>query len=343
MAAPTDNAHGTPETLLLAVKGLKGRKHLTIYPAANPTASPSTIFIPGMRGHAGTYSTLAPSGNFLAALAEAGLNVVAVDLPGHGQSEGPRGLFTYHSIIETLRAAVGYALERFGTPVGVTGSSMGGILSLYAALEIPEIQAAAPMNVLDLRNIDPALHLLRHRIIVPPTRLLARMGAGPLLTWAPVPVDAFLSTREVWDDRRYARDWLRDPLSTSAYRTSSWISLFMTPDDKPALESLKTPTRILVGARDKVLPAGMTRDIFERLTCEKDLVILPDAGHMLPVEYLSQSAPLVADWLKGHLAVTPAQAAPEETPAAANQEAPAEPATPRKRAAPRQSKKTESA
>src|ERR1051326_1553546 len=119
MAAPTP----TPDLVLLPVEGLKGRKHLTIYPAAQP-AAPTTLFIPGMRGHAGTYSTLMPSGNFLAGLAEAGMNVVAVDLPGHGRSEGTRGLFTYQSIIETLRAAARYAVERFGTPLGVTGSSM---------------------------------------------------------------------------------------------------------------------------------------------------------------------------------------------------------------------------
>jgi alpha-beta hydrolase superfamily lysophospholipase len=302
MAALNGATDGKPEMVLLPVEGLKGRKHLTIYPAANPKGSPSTIFIPGMRGHAGTYSTLVPSGNFLAALAEAGLNVVAVDLPGHGRSEGPRGLFTYRSIIETLRAAVRYTAERFGTPVGVTGSSMGGILSLYAALEIPEIQAAAPINVLDLRNIDPALHLVRHRMIVPPTKMLARMGAGPLLTWAPVPVDAFLSTKEVWDERQHAQAWLCDRYSTSAYRISAWISLFMTPQDKPPLEDLKTPTRILVGERDNVLPVEMTRAIYDRLTCEKDLLVLADATHMLPVEYLEQTAPLVAEWLQGYLA-----------------------------------------
>src|SRR5579883_316677 len=331
MATDAASTNGAPEEVLLPVEGFKGRKHLTIYPAAHPKASPSTLFIPGMRSHAGTYSTLAPSGNFLAALAEAGLNVVAVDLPGHGQSEGPRGLFTYHSIIETLRAAVGYALERFGTPVGVTGSSMGGILSLYAALEIPEIQAAAPMNVLDLRNIDPALHLLRHKIIVPPTKLLARMGLGPLLTWAPVPVTAFLSTKEVWEQKEHARAWLKDPYATNAYRASAWISLFMYPKDKPALELLQAPTRIIVGEKDKILPVGMTQAIYDRLTCEKDLLVLRGAAHMLPVEYREQVLPPVAGWLKQHLVV---QAAP------AAEAGEAAPAAPKKRAAPRQTKKS---
>lgn len=310
MAAAADATNNAPERVLIDVPGFKGRKNLTIYPAADPKRAPSAVFIPGMRCHAGTYSTLVPGGNFLAALAETGVNVVAVDLPGHGRSEGPRGLFTYQSIMATLRAAVQYTAERFGTPVGVTGSSMGGILSLYAALEIPEVQAIVPINVLDLRNIDPALHLLRHSIIVPPTKLAARMGLGPLLTWMPVPVSAFLATREVWEKREHARAWLDDPYSVHAYRTSAWISLFMTPNDKPALEEIKVPTRILVGEDDKILPVGMTREIYARLTCEKDLVVLEGAGHMLPVEYLDKTVPLVAGWLKKHLAV------PEAAPAA---------------------------
>jgi alpha-beta hydrolase superfamily lysophospholipase len=312
MAAAAGATSSAPERVLIDVPGFKGRKNLTIYPAADPKHAPSAVFIPGMRCHAGTYSTLASGGNFLAALAETGINVVAVDLPGHGRSEGPRGLFTYKSIIATLRAAVKYTAERFGTPVGVTGSSMGGILSLYAALEIPEVQAIVPINVLDLRNIDPALHLIRHSIVVPPTKLAARMGLGPLLTWMPIPVTAFLSTREVWEQKGHARAWLDDPFSVHAYRASAWISLFMDPSSKPALEEIKVPTRILVGERDKILPVGMTRDLYTRLACEKDLVVLEGAGHMLPVEYLEQTVPLVSEWLKKHLMVP--EAAPDALP-----------------------------
>ncbi len=341
MAAATEAANNAPERVLIDVPGFKGRKNLTIYPAANPKASPSTVFIPGMRCHAGTYSTLVPEGNFLAALAETGINVVAVDLPGHGRSEGPRGLFTYKSIIATLRAAVKHTAERFGTPVGVTGSSMGGILSLYAALEIPEVQAIVPINVLDLRTIDPALHLLRHRMIVPPTKLAARLGLGPLLTWMPVPVSAFLATGEVWEQKVHARAWLDDPYSVHAYRTSAWISLFMTPDDKPALEDIRVPTRILVGEREKILPAGMTRDIYARLTCEKDLVVLEGAGHMLPVEYLEQTVPLVSAWLKQHMPVPQAAPAIASAKGKAGGDADKAAAPARKRAASSKARKSE--
>ncbi|HEY7126045.1 MAG TPA: alpha/beta fold hydrolase [Ktedonobacterales bacterium] len=340
MAAATDATNNAPERVLLDVPGFKGRKNLTIYPAAHPKASPSAVFIPGMRSHAGTFSTLVPEGNFLAALAGTGINVVAVDLPGHGRSEGPRGLFTYKSIIATLRAAVKYTAERFGTPVGVIGSSMGGILSLYAALEIPEVQAIVPINVLDLRNIDPALHLIRHEMIVPPTRMASRLGLGPLLTWMPVPVSAFLATSEVWEQKAHARAWLDDPYSVHAYRASAWISLFMSPGDKPALEDIRVPTRILVGEREKILPVDMTRDIYARLRCEKDLVVLEGAGHMLPVEHLEQTVPLVSEWLKQHVPVPQALPAPTSAQGNAAGDAGKAAAPPKKRAASSKAKKS---
>lgn len=59
---------------------------------------------------------------------------------------------------------------------------------------------------------------------------------------------------------------------------------------------------------------------------------------MLPVEYREQAAPLVAEWLKKHLAVQPAQT-PQEAPAVESGKA--APAPARKRAAPRQAKKSE--
>ncbi|HEU5198783.1 MAG TPA: hypothetical protein VFU32_04060 [Ktedonobacterales bacterium] len=67
-------------------------------------------------------------------------------------------------------------------------------------------------------------------------------------------------------------------------------------------------------------------------------VILPGAGHMLPVEYREQAAPLVADWLKRHLALKPIPAA-KAAPAAEPLPAGGEPApAAKKRAVPRRRK-----
>lgn len=37
---------------------------------------------------------------------------------------------------------------------------------------------------------------------------------------------------------------------------------------------------------------------YERLRCRKDLVVVPGAGHMLPLEYLETTVPLVAEWFR---------------------------------------------
>jgi hypothetical protein len=86
-----------------------------------------------------------------------------------------------------------------------------------------------------------------------------------------------------------------------AYRASSWISLFLHPQDKPDVEEMTRPVRIIVGEQDRILAIKPTQVFYDRLCCPKDLVVVPGAGHMLPLEYLSTTVPLIAEWLHRHL------------------------------------------
>lgn len=271
--------------------------NLTVYDSG--PGCPSVVFIPGMGSHAGSYADLIPGANFLRALAGEGFNVVAVDLQGHGRSGGPRGLFTYADLLGNISRAVDYAIERYGGPVGVTGSSMGGILSFYAGLTDSRVGAVVCHNVADLQNIHPILYLRRHRVLVPLTEVL-----GPLLirwTWLPIPVIAFLEPRHVFDQPENVRRWLRDPLFVHAYRASSWVSLFLYPQDKPAVEEMACPVRIIVGEKDRILAVKPTQAFYDRLCCPKDLIVIPGAGHMLPLEHLPATVPLVAEWFRRYL------------------------------------------
>ncbi len=271
--------------------------HLTLYEEG--AGCPGVVFIPGMGSHAGTYAALIPGANFLEALAQQGLNVVAVDLQGHGRSGGPRGLFTYSDLLGNIRRAVDIAAERYGEPVGITGSSMGGILAFYAGLTDPRIGAVVSHNVADLQNIHSVLYLRRHRVLVPLTEALAPIMAR--LTWLPIPIVAFLEPDHVFDRPENVRRWLQDPLFVHAYRASSWLSLFLHPQDKPPVEEMTKPVRIIVGERDRILAVQPTRALFERLRCPKDLVVVPQAGHMLPLEYLTITVPLISEWFHLHL------------------------------------------
>ena len=60
-----------------------------------------------------------------------------------------------------ISRAVDYALEHYNS-IGVTGTSMGGILSFYAALSDKRIKSAVCHCVLDLRNASSIFYLRRH-------------------------------------------------------------------------------------------------------------------------------------------------------------------------------------
>jgi len=271
--------------------------HLAVY-EFSPSA-PTVIFLHGMTAHAGFYSEMIPGADYLRALAEAGLNVIALDLQGHGRSGGPRGGFTYADALRNIRRAVDFALDRYHDRIGITGSSMGGILAFYAAIEDPRIRAAVCHNVLDLQDIRPALYLRRHRVLVPLARAARRLE--PIVGEIPVPVRAFLEPSHVFERPENLRRWRADRRCVWAYRAKAWFSVFLNPADKPPIEAMGKPVRILVGEGDRILPADAHRAFAARLRCRKDLVVMPGAGHMLPLEHLERTVPLVAEWFHEHL------------------------------------------
>lgn len=266
--------------------------HLTIYETGSD--APALIFIHGMSMHAGGYIDTIPNANFLGALSEQGFNVIGLDLQGHGRSGGARGLFTYKDLMGNISRTVDYALEHYTDRVGVTGTSMGGILSFYAALTDKRIKSAVCHCVLDLRNSSSIFYLKRHfwfqrmsGIIRPLCRLIPRLS---------LPTVSYLEPRHVFDKIENVQYIIKDPLCTWSYRCSSWISVFLDPSDKPAIEEQQTPVRIIVGEKDKLFTPAYTRTFYERLRCTKDLVIVPGARHLLPQEHINITVPLVAEW-----------------------------------------------
>ena len=266
--------------------------HLTIYERG--TQAPSLIFIHGMSMHAGAYATTIPNANFLAALSAQGFNVIGLDLQGHGRSGGTRGLFTYHELMGNIKCTVDYVTERYNDRIGITGTSMGGVLSFYAAIEDSRIKSVVCHNVVDLRDVRPIFYLKRHFLLLPLLKFLKPFAS--FLTWLSIPIIAYIKPKDVFDKKENFQHIVKDPFMTWAYRFSSWISVFYYPDDKPAIETQKAPVRIIDGAQDKIFPVAYTRTFYERLQCQKDFVVVPGTKHMLLVEHINIAVPLIAEW-----------------------------------------------
>src|SRR5439155_12250433 len=123
------------------------------------------VFAHAMGADAAFYSLLVPGADFFRALNDEGLNVVCLNFQGHGMSGGRRGHLPFRDALANIREAVAFALERFGEPVGVAGSGLGGFLSLYAGMEDDRVNGVASHTVADLRRIDAFEPRWRGRVL----------------------------------------------------------------------------------------------------------------------------------------------------------------------------------
>ncbi len=79
------------------------------------------------------------------ALHKVGFTVLTFDFRGHGESGGRFEDLTLSGSVSDLRAAIKH-LSTEGRPVGVIGSSWGGLVALNAAAECKEIRAVAVLG-----------------------------------------------------------------------------------------------------------------------------------------------------------------------------------------------------
>jgi pimeloyl-ACP methyl ester carboxylesterase len=75
--------------------------------------------------------------DFAAAVAGAGMAALALDLRGHGGSEGAIDA----GVLDDALAGLVALAERGHVPLGVRGSSMGGLVALHAAARDPRVRA----------------------------------------------------------------------------------------------------------------------------------------------------------------------------------------------------------
>lgn len=109
----------------------------------------------GLGEHSGRYAALA------ADLVSAGCTVVSLDLPGHGETPGPRGdipgwvALRDRAIHAMFNAGAGLPGEPERTPRVLLGHSMGGLLALDFALAHPETLTAVIASAPAFRGTIP--------------------------------------------------------------------------------------------------------------------------------------------------------------------------------------------
>ncbi len=205
-----------------------------------------------------------------------GATVYAIDLPGHGRSEGPG-----RERIEDYVADIVRFMDAVGIPRGVlVGHSMGGAIAQMTALTAPERVAG-----------------------------LVLVGTGARLRVAPALLDGILQ------DARGAlaliTEWAwgpeADPAMVARGRQMMagvnpqvvWGDFVACDrfDIRERVGEITAPTLVITGSEDRMTPPRFGQWLAERIPGAR-FVLVEGTGHMVMLEKPDQVASAVREWLK---------------------------------------------
>jgi pimeloyl-ACP methyl ester carboxylesterase len=200
-----------------------------------------------------------------------GHSVLAVDLPGHGRSEGP-SLESVPELVQWLGRAMDAAGVRQGA---IVGHSMGGAVALEAAAALPErvtriallgTAAAIPVSEGLLTATREAPERAYRMMTAWSHGFAARMGGHPVpglwMTGGTLALFARNAPHVLFTDLSACAAWTSGP---------------------EAAGSVRCPALVLVAANDIMTPSRNGAEL-ARLIAGSRTVTLADCGHMLLAE-----------------------------------------------------------
>lgn len=196
-----------------------------------------------------------------------GWGVLAVDLPGHGRSDGP--------LLDSIDAMGDWTVRLLDAAgareAALVGHSMGSLVALDVAGRYPErvrklalLGSAYPMRVND--------------------ELLASAKAGEHLSKDLINSWGFGRLAQFGGHRMPGLWMLRGGLRTLEQSGESVLYNDLAAcnawrEGEARAEAVKCPTLFLLGERDVMTPVKAARQLAERMKAE--VVVLPGVGHMM--------------------------------------------------------------
>ena len=217
-------------------------------------------------------------------------NVIAPDLPGHGETSSPLDL---DYSIEAQAGRVKVFLDALGVKQAhLVGNSMGGAISAVFGAQWPE-------RTLTLTLIDPA------GVFDAPSLLDQELAAGrnPLIVKEPSDFGRLLDfaleqkpfipwpVSQVAAEKSMARKAVNDKIFHDISRERPRIR-----DFKEGLKLIRAPTLILWGDQDRVINVK-NGEIFDQLIPNSKLVVMKGIGHAPMIEVPEEAARLTLDWI----------------------------------------------
>jgi pimeloyl-ACP methyl ester carboxylesterase len=221
-------------------------------------------------------------------LREGGWRVINIDLRGHGQSPPVRQPFTIYDLADDVIAV----LDAVGVDQAVwCGQSVGGMLSLRAAARYPErVQAL----VLAGTAAGPEGHIdgIRYRAMALWNQLFGLRALQSQVT--PLFFGVAAQQDQVELVAEHQRRWAKMDRPT----VRAYVRALVRRDDiRGLLPLIDVPTLVLVGEHDEAEPVAKSQEIANGLP-KANLAVIPDAGHLAPLEQPESVTRLLVAFLR---------------------------------------------
>lgn len=203
-------------------------------------------------------------------LAAGGLSVLAVDLPGHGESEGPP-LPTVVAIGDWLARLVGAVGLR---AAALAGHSMGAAAVLECAARHPDrVRALALVGVAEAMPVNPAMLAMAHDDTGAAIDMMVGLSLGPAARLASAVPGLWTRTLA----ERVIAAAPRGALGADLSACAAWST------GPESAARVRCPTLLLLGAEDRMTPPRAGRALAGRIDGAV-VETLPAVGHLLMQE-----------------------------------------------------------
>lgn len=226
---------------------------------------PTAILVHGAGGDQSVWSQQARY------MAHHGANVLALDLPGHGRSDGP-AFATIEDVAEFLTAFV--AAHGGERPV-LIGHSLGALAALEAAGRLGgDLAGLALCGCAARMPVHPDLLAAAGANPAHAAAMIASWGHGPRAHIGGNPAHGLSA---VGTARRLIARTPADVLHADLAACDAYA------DAEAAAARVACPTRFVLGGRDRMTPPKGARPLIEAIA-GADTVTIPESGHMMMAE-----------------------------------------------------------
>ncbi len=197
--------------------------------------------------------------------------VVRFDARGHGQTEAPKGPYTF----ETLAADVVALMDHLKIKkADFLGLSMGGMVGQYLGLLHASRFSSLQLVSTSSRVPDEAKHLWVDRVVVAREKGMASQVEPAMGRWI---------TEENRKKPALVARLSKMIETTPLEGYAGWCECIRGLNVTDRLKAITLPTRVIVGKADPATPVAASEAIHREIK-GSDLVIMPNVSHMLCAE-----------------------------------------------------------